>query len=198
MQGLNGLLRRVPVWAVYLAGTGPLILTVLQGMAGGLGADPVKALEHALGLTALQFLVAGLAVTPLRRFAGLNLLRFRRALGLLAFFYMALHFTVWVALDLQFRWAEIGTDLTKRPYIIVGMVALMLAVPLAMSSNDSAVRRLGPQVWRRLHRLAYVIGPLGAVHFVMTGKTWAAESLIYLGLTAFLLALRLTPRRALS
>ena len=196
MERLNHALRQVPVPLVYLAGLAPLVLTLMQGFTGALGADPVKALEHALGLAALQFLIAGLAVTPLRRFAGLNLIRFRRALGLLAFFYMALHLLVWITLDLQFRWGQIGADLVKRPYIIVGMIGLVLAVPLAITSNDRMLRRLGGAAWRRLHRLTYAVVACGAIHFVMTTKTWTAESLIYLLLTGLLLALRLTPRRA--
>lgn len=196
MERVNALLRRVPVGAVYLAGVLPFLWTLWRGFTGGLGIDPVKALEQALGLHALQFLVAVLAVTPLRRHAGLNLMRFRRALGVLAFLYMALHFLVWVTLDLQFRWAEIGGDLVKRPYIIVGMAALLLALPLAATSNDAALRRMGSLAWRRLHRLTYLVVPLGAIHFVMLSKTWALEPLAYLAAAILLLALRLNPRRA--
>lgn len=196
MEWLNTRLRGVPVWAVYAAGALPVLWTLGRGFAGDLGADPVKALEHALGLTALQFLIAGLAVTPLRRFAGLNLLRFRRALGILAFVYIALHLMVWVALDLQFRWGQIGADLVKRPYIIVGMAAFLLAVPLVATSNNAALRRMGPVAWRKLHRLTYLVVPLGAIHFVMLGKTWTAESMTYLLICVILLALRLSPRRA--
>ncbi|THD85779.1 protein-methionine-sulfoxide reductase heme-binding subunit MsrQ [Aliigemmobacter aestuarii] len=196
MDRVNALLRRLPVGAVYLAGVLPFVWTFGRGLTGGLGVDPVKALEQALGLYALQFLVAVLAVTPLRRHLGLNLLRFRRALGVLAFLYMALHLLVWVTLDLQFRWAEIGADLVKRPHIVVGMAAFLLALPLALTSNDAALRRLGGLAWRRLHRLTYVVLPLGAIHFVMLSKTWALEPLAYLAAAILLLVLRLNPRRA--
>jgi methionine sulfoxide reductase heme-binding subunit len=195
MQGVNGALRRVPPWAVYLLGLVPLVLLVMQAMTGGLGVDPVKALEHQLGMLGLQLLIAGLLVTPLRRLAGLNLLRFRRAIGLLAFFYICLHLLTWVFLDLQLRWSEIGADLVKRPHIIAGMLGFVALVPLALTSNDRALRRLGAAAWQRLHLLTYVAVLLGAVHYLMLVKTWTAEPVLYALAAAGLVALRLLWRR---
>jgi sulfoxide reductase heme-binding subunit YedZ len=192
---LNGALRRVPTWAVYGLGLLPLAILIWQALTGALGIDPVKALEHQLGLTALQLLVAGLLVTPLRRWAGVNLIRFRRAIGVLAFVYVALHLLVWVLLDLQLRWSEIGADLVKRPYIIVGMLGFACLVPLALTSNDWSVRRLGAVAWRRLHRLTYVAVLLGALHYLLLVKVWSAEPLLYALGAAGLVALRWLWRR---
>jgi methionine sulfoxide reductase heme-binding subunit len=190
---INPLARRVPTWAVYGAGLIPLALVVTQAVTGDLGADPVKALERMLGLYALQFLIATLCVTPLRRFTGIMLIRFRRALGLLTFLYATLHLTVWVTLDLAFRWGEIWGDIVKRPYILVGMIALLVMVPLAVTSNNISLRRLGPQVWQRLHKLTYVAAGLGALHFVMLSKVWHPELVLYTVAIGGLLALRLLP-----
>jgi sulfoxide reductase heme-binding subunit YedZ len=192
VQDANAALRRLPVGAVWLAGLLPLFWLVWQAAAGGLGADPVKSIEHALGLTGLQFLVAGLCITPLRRATGISLLRFRRAVGLLAFTYVTLHLTVWVTLDLQFRWAEIGADIAKRPYVLAGFIGFLAMVPLALTSNDAALRRMGAVAWRQLHRLTYVAAAAGAIHFLWLVKTWRAEPLVYLAAVAVLLALRAT------
>jgi methionine sulfoxide reductase heme-binding subunit len=181
--------RWLPTWPVYLLGLVPFGWLFWQALTGDLGPDPAKTLERELGLIALQLLVAGLCVTPLR-WLGVNLIKFRRAIGLLAFAYVALHLTAWVVLDLGLRWAEIIDALYKRPYIIIGMAAFVLMVPLAITSANWAIRRMGPLRWRRLHLLTYPVGVLGAVHFVMLQKTWAAEALIYLGVIMALLVAR--------
>ena len=193
---LNSWLRRVPVWAVYLLGALPAPFLVCQGATGGLGVEPIKALEHALGEWALQFLIAGLAVTPLRRRLGVNLMRFRRALGLLAFFYVCLHLLTWLVLDVRVP-AQIWTDIVKRPYITVGMAGILLLLPLALTSNAGSVRRLGAR-WRHLHRLVYPAVLLGALHFVMLRKGLQLEPLIYLAVVLGLLALRLPVHRWLQ
>jgi sulfoxide reductase heme-binding subunit YedZ len=191
--GLNAALRRVPPWAVYL-GLGLYAPWLLwMALTGGLGVEPVKALEHALGLFALQLLIAGLAVTPLRRLVGINLLRFRRAIGVMAFVYVALHLLVWLFLDVQLP-AQIWTDIVKRPYITIGMAGFVLLLPLALTSSDWAVRRLGPVRWRRLHRLAYGAALLGGVHYLMGVKTLHAEPVLYMAAIILLLILRLPMR----
>ena len=126
----------------------------------------------------------------LRRWAGINLIRYRRAIGLLAFLYAALHLLVWVLLDLQLRWSEIGADLVKRPYIIIGFAAFLALVPLAITSNNVAIRRMGAASWKRLHRLAYPATVAGAVHFVMIGKVYTLQSSLYLAAVVALLAIR--------
>jgi methionine sulfoxide reductase heme-binding subunit len=189
-QDINQALRRVPAWPLYLAGLVPLALLVVQAVTGDLGVDPVKALEHALGEWGLKFMVAGLCISPLRWATGVSLIRYRRAIGLLAFFYVALHLTTWVVLDLQFRWAEIGADLYKRPYIIIGMVGFLALLPLAVTSNNLSVRRMGAAAWQKLHKLTYVAALAGALHYMVLVKAWPLEPMLYLGAVVGLLALR--------
>jgi methionine sulfoxide reductase heme-binding subunit len=193
---LNGWLRRVPAWPLYVLAPLPPIWFLWLGLTGGLGAEPINALERELGLLALQVLVVSLAVTPIRRFLGLNLIRFRRALGLIGFFYVALHLLVWVALDVQ-SLERIWADVVKRPYITVGMAGFVLLIPLALTSTDGMVRRLGAARWRQLHRLVYPAVLLGGIHNVMVAKVWEIDRLAWLAAILVLLALRLrVPNRA--
>jgi sulfoxide reductase heme-binding subunit YedZ len=189
-QRINLALRPVPPLAVYLAGAVPAVVLVGQALTGALGVDPVKELEHALGLHALQFLVLALAVTPLRRLTGVNLVRWRRALGLLGFGYVLAHLAVWLALDIQFRWSEIWVDILKRPYVTVGMLGFALLVPLAVTSTDRAIRKMGPVAWRRLHRLAYLATLAGAAHYMMLVKAWPLQPIVYLAVVLALLFAR--------
>lgn len=195
-QPINAALRHVPVWAVYALGLLPPPVLVWMGATGALGVEPIKALEHALGEWALNLLIAGLAITPLRRLTGVNLMRFRRAIGLIAFYHLLSHLLVWLLLDVQLP-AQIWADIVKRPYVTVGMAGFVLLVPLAASSSDAALRRLGPLRWRRLHRLVYPAALLGALHQVMVAKGFQIEPLVMLGAVLGLLALRLplAPRR---
>ena len=193
MDRLNALARRVPTWVVYLLGLVPLGFLVWGAFFGGLGADPVKAIERGLGERGLQFLLASLAITPLRR-VGLNLICFRRALGLLSFIYVTLHLVAWIWLDMGLRWNEMLADLTKRPFVILGMIGFVAMLPLAATSWNGAIRRMGPAAWNRLHRLAYVAILAGVVHLALLSKVWTTEVLIYFCLGIGLLALRLVPR----
>ncbi len=191
MNSLNSILRGVPTWALYLIGLLPFVWLVSLLFTGGLGVDPVKGLERQIGKISLQFLVAGLAITPLRKLIGLNLLKFRRPVGLLTFFYVSTHLAVWLALDIQFYWGEIWADIIKRPYITIGMGAFVLMVPLALTSNNRSLRRLGPLKWRKLHKLVYLIGLAGAVHYVMVVKGWQVQPFAYLAGVSLLLAARI-------
>ena len=193
MDRINAFARQVPTWVVYLLGLVPLGLLVWGTIFGGIGPDPVKAIERDLGLRGLQFLLASLAITPLRR-VGLNLLRFRRALGLLSFLYVSLHLLAWVWLDMGLRWGEMLADLTKRPFVIVGMIGFVVLIPLAATSWNGAIRRMGAVAWNRLHKLAYVAILAGAVHLALLSKVWTVEVLVYVGLALGLLAVRLIPR----
>lgn len=194
MDQINSLARRVPVNAVYLAGILPFLWIVWLAISNGLGPDPVKEIELRLGELGLQLLVAGLLVTPLR-WAGLNLIRFRRAIGLLAFFYVAMHLLTWVVLDMGLRWDQMAADLVKRWYIIIGMLAFAAMLPLAITSNNASIRRLGAATWNRLHRLTYVAALGGAVHYLMLVKAWPIEPLLYLGAITALLLVRLWHNR---
>jgi methionine sulfoxide reductase heme-binding subunit len=196
-ERVNGALRRVPVWPLYALGALPPVWFFYLGLTGGLGVEPIKELEHRLGEIGLQALIAALAVTPLRRFTGISLLRFRRAIGLIAFYYIACHLLVWLVLDIQDSGGS-GQDIVKRPYITIGMAGFLLLVPLAVTSNNWSVRRLGAAAWKRVHWLAYPATILGAVHFVMVVKGWQIEPFVYLGVILALLAarIRLRPRPA--
>jgi sulfoxide reductase heme-binding subunit YedZ len=155
-----------------------------------LGADPVKKLEHECGKTALNFLMLTLMVTPVKNIAGLpHLLRLRRMLGLFAFFYVVLHFTIYVVLDLELNFRTLGADIAKRPYITIGFAALLMLIPLAVTSTNRMMRRLGRR-WGKLHRLVYVIAVLGVWHFYWQVKRDVREPLIYAGIFAVLLGYR--------
>lgn len=190
VQALNGILRRVPVWPGYVLGFVPAVSWFYLALTGGLGPDPARALEHELGLFALQLLIATLAVTPLLRVLRLNLMRFRRMIGLMALYYALLHVSVYVVFDVQFDWAVIFKDLTKRPYIIAGALALVLLIPLGLTSNDWSVRRLGGAAWRNLHRLVYPAAALGAIHYVWLVKSWPPQPLAYAAVVGLFLGWR--------
>jgi len=156
-----------------------------------LGANPVEELLHQLGLWALRFLLITLAVTPFRELLGKPWpLAFRRMLGLFAFFYVLLHFLTWLILDQELHWSGILTDIGKRPYITIGFIAFVLLMPLAITSTNGMIRRLGAARWRKLHRLVYVIVLLGVWHFYWQVKSDVREPLIYLAMAAALLGWR--------
>lgn len=187
---LNEGIRRIPPGLVYILSVAWAAWLFWLGATGGLGAEPINALEREYGDAALKLLVAGLAITPLRRFVGVNLLGLRRAIGVGCFFFVVAHVMVWALLDLQSLWA-VWADIVKRPYVTIGMAAFLLLIPLAVTSNNVSIRRMGPLAWRRLHRLVYPAAILGAVHFLWIAKGFAIEPLVYMGLILALLALRL-------
>lgn len=187
---LNGTLRRLPVGAVYLAGLLPLAWIVWLVLTGGIGVDPVKEIEHRLGKDALWFLLGGLAITPARRVLGLNLIRYRRAIGLLAFFYLVLHLLAWIVLDMTLLWQQAANDLIKRPYLLLGISAFAMLLPLALTSNNWSVRRLGPN-WRRLHKLVYPAVLMGVTHYLLQMKVVSTEGWLWLAAIIVLLAMRL-------
>ena len=193
---LNRTFRKLPTWPIYILGALYPAWLLWQGLTGGLGVDPVKVMEHALGERGLQLLILGLAITPLRRYAGLNLLKFRRAIGLLTFFYILLHLLVWLVLDVQIL-SQIWADILKRPYITIGMAGFVVMLPLAATSNNLSVRRLGRR-WQKLHKATYAVAILGAVHYVMLAKGFQIEPLVYLCVVLLLLGLRLRPRRRVA
>jgi sulfoxide reductase heme-binding subunit YedZ len=178
--------------AIYTIGFVPAVWTFYLGLTDQLGADPQNVLERTLGLWALRFLIVALAITPLRRLGGPSLIRYRRAIGLMGFYYAALHLTVYLVLDQGLDWTAILADIVKRPYITVGMLAFTILVPLAVTSNTAMIRRLGARAWQRLHRLVYVATAAAAIHFVMLVKSWwTPEPALYAFLVAALLAVRL-------
>ena len=157
----------------------------------GLGADPVAEIEHFLGLWALRFLMIALAITPLRQLTNQPVLvRFRRMLGLYAFFYASLHFSAYLVLDLRGYWTTIFAEIAKRPYITVGFTAWLLLLPLAITSTKGWIKRLGRN-WARLHKLVYAIGVLAVLHFWWLVKSDIREPALYAGILAVLLGWRL-------
>lgn len=199
-ERVNAGLRTIPTWVVYLLGALPglyIVVGVALALSGTydlfgnrLGVDPIRTIEHWLGELALQFFIATMLISILRDYFRLKLIKFRRALGLLTFFYVILHLSVWISLDLQFRWGEAWADILKRPYITIGMAGFLLLIPLAVTSSNAMIRRLGPVAWQRLHKLAYPAILLGGIHYVMVQKVWEAEPLIYLAIILVLLGLR--------
>jgi methionine sulfoxide reductase heme-binding subunit len=187
-------LQGIPKWLVYAIGLIPAISVFTLGVLDQLGADPMRVLERELGEWALRFLIASLTVTPLRQLAGINLLRYRRAIGLLAFYYVVLHLITYTVLDQGLDWAAIFADIVKRPYITVGMVSFLLLLPLALTSTNAAIRWLGGQRWVRLHKLVYVAAIGAAVHYVLLVKSWPLEPLIYAAIVAVLLGYRMARR----
>lgn len=176
--------------AIYVIGLIPAAWTLHLGLTDQLGADPLKVLERSLGLWSLRFLVLGLAITPLWRMGGPNLIGYRRAIGLLAFFYALFHVTVYAWLDQALDFGAIWRDIVRRPYITVGLLAFLVLVPLAITSNNAMIKRLGAATWQKLHRWVYVAAAAAALHFVMLVKSWPAEPLIYAALVMALLSWR--------
>jgi sulfoxide reductase heme-binding subunit YedZ len=157
-----------------------------------LGANPIETITHETGTWTLRFLVLTLAITPLRRLTGWNdLIRFRRMLGLFAFFYGTLHFLTYVWLDQFFDWAGIVKDVSKRPFITAGATAFAAMVPLALTSTSGMIRRLGGRTWRRLHRLAYLAAAAGVVHYWWLVKADIRRPRNYAILVAVLLGYRI-------
>jgi sulfoxide reductase heme-binding subunit YedZ len=193
---INKWTRKVPTWVLYSGLAVPPIVYFYWAFTNQLGVDPLGRLEHQYGEWALQLLIAGLLVTPLRTYAKINLIKFRRAIGLMAFFYVTLHLSVWVVLDKQFFWGEIWADILKRPYITIGMSAFLVMVPLAITSNNWSLRKIGAATWRKLHKLTYYAALAGAVHYLLLVKSWPPEPIIYLSIVVGLLLLR-TPIRKL-
>lgn len=184
-------LPQVPKILVYIVGFIPAVWLFYAGITDQLGADPMRYLEQALGLWALRFLIATLAVTPLRQLFSINLLRYRRAIGLLAFYYAALHLITYLVLDQGLDVAAIVADIIKRPYITIGMATFVILVPLAATSNNAAIRRMGGQAWAKLHRLVYLAAIGAVLHFILVVKSWPPEPLVYAAIVAVLLGYRL-------
>ena len=177
---------------VFSAALVPFVALVFAGFTGGLGANPVEYITHTTGEWTLRLLLATLAITPLRHLTGRAwLVRLRRMVGLFAFFYLTLHFTTYVVLDASLDPAYIVEDVADRLYITAGFAAFVMLVPLAATSTNAMVRRLGPLRWRRLHRLVYVAGICGVLHYLWLVKADLREPLIYAGVLAALLAARL-------
>lgn len=173
----------------------PLARLAWLASEGALGANPIEYITHSTGWWTLSFLMITLAVTPLRRLTGMNWLpRLRRMLGLFAFLYATLHFSIYLWLDQFFDWASIGKDIVKRPFITLGFAAFILLIPLAATSTNAMVRRLGASRWQLLHRLIYLIAVLGVAHFWWLVKKDVTEPVLFACVLTLLLGVRLAWR----
>ncbi|TCS37292.1 sulfoxide reductase heme-binding subunit YedZ [Paucimonas lemoignei] len=186
-------LRAIKI-AVFLAALMPLARLIWFGFTDRLGANPIEFITRSTGDWTLYFLCLTLAITPLRRLLQMPwLIKLRRMLGLFCFFYAVLHFTTFLWFDHFFDLEEMWRDVLKRPFIAVGFTAFILLIPLALTSTNAMVRRLGGKSWQRLHRLIYLIAPLGILHFwwMKAGKNDFAEPILFGVIIAILLGLRL-------
>lgn len=188
--------RRLKAAALLLCAA-PLVKLLLDGAAGGLTANPVEAVQNRLGFWTLTWLTASLAATPLNAQLGLAWpVRLRRLVGLTAFAYGTLHFLWWLVVDQGLALAAVTADVARRPFITVGLATLLLLLPLAVTSTDGWVRRLGYRAWKRLHRLVYPAAALGLVHFLWRVKADRQRPLVFAVVLGALLLARLLPRRA--
>ncbi|WP_445809883.1 protein-methionine-sulfoxide reductase heme-binding subunit MsrQ [Yoonia sp.] len=188
---INGALRKFPAWPLYISAAAYTAWEFWRAVTqqGPYLVEPINVLERTYGEIALILLVAGLLVTPLRQWTGVNLIKFRRAIGLCAFFFVLAHFLVFAVLDVQ-SFGRVWTETVKRPYVTVGMLAFVLLIPLAVTSNNLAIRKMGAAAWRQLHKLSYVAVILGALHYLWLSRGFQVEPLIYLVLSIGLVALR--------
>ena len=165
---------------VWLACFAPLAWLAWRGYAGELGANPIEKLIRELGVWGLRLLLVGLAITPAARILKMpRLVRFRRTVGLFAFVYVLLHLFSYVGVDLYFDWSQLWKDILKRPFITLGMLGFVLLIPLAVTSTNGWVIRMGRAAWSRLHRLIYLIVPLGVIHYYLLVKADHRPPIIY-------------------
>ena len=186
--------RRLLKLGVGGAALAPAAVTTFQFFTDRLGANPIAEAMNQIGQWTLITLLATLACTPLKILLGWNWpLTVRRLLGLVSFFYVCLHFAIYLVLDQYFDWGAIWEDIWKRKFITIGFLGFLLLIPLAVTSTNKMVKRLGFPRWKRLHRLVYAAGTAGVVHFVWRVKADYREPIIYAGVLVFLLAVRFIP-----
>lgn len=198
--------RSLPWWkptlktGIHCLYTVPILLLIVRGLAdfrgfeflGGLGVNPIETVIRNLGDWALRFLIIALAVTPVRRILGQpKIARYRRMIGLWAFAYVTVHLLFFIGVDQFFDWHEIWKEILKNKFITVGMLGFVLLLPLAITSTNGMIRRLGAARWKRLHQLVYIAGICGAIHYIWMVKAITAEPVIYAAIVAALLMLRL-------
>ena len=177
----------------------PLVVLIWRGFDGDLGANPVETITHETGEWALRFLLFTLAITPIRNWTGnAAVIRFRRMLGLYVFFYAFCHFLIWFIADHSFDFAEMLEDIIERPYITLGFSGLLVLLPLAITSNQAMIKRLGAARWKSLHKLTYLVAILGVLHFIWLVKADYLEAGIYAVIAAVLLLQRVKFKPFLS
>jgi len=177
----------------------PLVWLVWQGLHNHLGANPIETLIRQLGVWGLRLLILGLVISPLAKILRQpRLIRLRRPIGLMGFAFVTLHLLSYIAVDQFFDWQAILKDILKRPFITIGMAAFVLLIPLALTSFNSAIKRLGASTWKMIHRLIYLIVPLGVAHYYLMLKADKRAAIVYGAIAAALLIYRLIPAQKRS
>ncbi|MCY3725822.1 MAG: protein-methionine-sulfoxide reductase heme-binding subunit MsrQ [Rhodobacteraceae bacterium] len=189
-QRINGWLRKIPAWPLYFLLPIPGIYTFVLALLNQLGPDPLYELIRTFGERGLQLIILTLLISPIRRWTGVSLLKFRRAIGLVSFYYICSHMLVWIAIDQGWNINTIIEEIIKRPFITVGMFGFLTMVPLAITSNNYSIRKLGALVWNKIHRLVYLAGAAGVIHYLLVVKAWPMEPIVYTLIVALLLAIR--------
>ncbi|KQI69842.1 sulfite oxidase [Loktanella sp. 3ANDIMAR09] len=189
---INGWVRVVPAWPIYILAVVNLLWEFWLALNGlrQYAVEPINVLERQYGEIALIMLIAGLFITPIRNWTGVNLVKYRRAIGLSAFLFVLAHFLVFAVLDVQ-SVSRVVTEVIKRPYVTVGFAAFVLLIPLAITSNNRSIRKLGPVRWRKLHMLTYPIVVLSGLHYIWLVKGWPIEPFAYMAVILALLFVRI-------
>ena len=168
---INTFARKIPTWLIYFFFVLLIPYFFYSAQTGRMGVEPIKVLEREMGQITLQLIILGFAITPLQKYFGLNLQKFRRTFGLLAFTYVVVHLGIWVFLDMNLRWGKMWADIWKRPFITLGMAAFLMMIPLAVTSNNVSRQKLGGSMWCKLHKLVYLTAFLGNIHFYNGAKS---------------------------
>ncbi len=185
------LFRSLPVPLVYFILIIPIPLYFCLGIINELGPDPLRYLEHKYGELGLIFLLITLSISPLLRYANINLIKFRRCIGLVAFYYIVSHICVYFFLDIGLSVEILISDLKKRYYIIAGFFAFITLIPLAVTSNNVSVRKLNIRTWKKIHSFIYISIILSIFHFILMSKTWTTELYFYTAITLIILSLKI-------
>ncbi|MFL2800724.1 MAG: sulfite oxidase heme-binding subunit YedZ [Paracoccaceae bacterium] len=188
---LNTLFRSLPVPIVYFILLIPIPLYFFWGAANLLGPDPLRYLEHKYGELGLIFLLVTLSISPILRYSKINLMKFRRCIGLVSFFYIVSHICIYVFLDIGLSLEILISDLKKRYYIIAGFFAFITLIPLAVTSNNYAVQKLNIRIWKKIHNFIYIAIILSIFHFILMSKTWTGELYFYSAVTVIILILKI-------
>ena len=196
IRALNGLFQKVPIWVVCLILVSPAVYLTYALFNNQLGPDPIRTYERSIGELGFKLILFILLITPLKDLANINLIKFRRVFGVIAFIYICLHFLSYLVLDLGLNTNELWKDILKRPYITFGMVSAVMMLFLTITSNNLSIRKLGLRNWKHLHKLVYVIAIGASLHYLLLTKTWQIEPIIYSVLVMVLLFYRIISFRS--
>jgi len=178
IKGFNKFLEFLPIWLVYFIGFLPFIFFLILTILDDIGPDPLLVLEHKSGIWSLNFLIFALSISFLDNFINLKLVKFRRCIGLLAFYYASFHFLLYLILDKGLNLTFVYNDIIKRPYIFFGFLAFLCFFPLVLTSNNFSKKILGMKLWLKIHTLIYVISIFSIIHYILLVKSWPIQPLI--------------------